>query len=111
MKWVVKHFIPLGGNPHRQMDLYPPLGGWKPGVVALIIPPGVDYAIALDEGSYGLRNCRIWWSGLCGYIPQLLWHEATVYFEAPSLKIDSRLHWGEKPDVGIHFVSWRAVTS
>jgi hypothetical protein len=27
MKWVVKHFIPLGGNPHRQMDLYPPLGG------------------------------------------------------------------------------------
>jgi hypothetical protein len=27
MKWVVKYFIPLGGNPHRQMDLYHPLGG------------------------------------------------------------------------------------
>jgi hypothetical protein len=27
MKWVVKHFIPLGGNLHRQMDLYPPFGG------------------------------------------------------------------------------------
>jgi hypothetical protein len=27
MKWVMKHFIPLGGIPHRQMDLYPPLGG------------------------------------------------------------------------------------
>ena len=57
MKWVVKHFIPLGGNPHRQMDLYPPLGGRKPAAVALIIPPGVDYAIAPDEGS-------LWFEGI-----------------------------------------------
>jgi hypothetical protein len=29
MKWVMNHFIPLGGNPHRQMDLYPPLSRMK----------------------------------------------------------------------------------
>jgi hypothetical protein len=46
----VKYFIPLGGNPHCQMGLYPPLGDRKLGVVALFTPPKEDYAIAPDEG-------------------------------------------------------------
>jgi len=45
------------------MNLYPPLGGRKPGAVALIIPQRVDYVIAPDEGSLWfaeLQNMMKW---------------------------------------------------